>query len=84
MYLVASVHLSVCQIYGVQRSMLGAQLCRVQKRAKKINYQSKEFVHVSNNRADAVDELLILLCFWKVMFNLSARQYFRFFHEGLL
>ncbi len=43
-----------------QRVPLGARLCRVQQRAKKSHYQSKVFVCVSNNRADAVDWLLIL------------------------
>ena len=31
----------------------------MQQRAKKSNYQSVEFVCVSNSRADAVDRLLI-------------------------
>ncbi len=43
-----SVRLSVC-----------AWICRVQQRAKKGHYQSEEFVCVLNNRADAVDQLLI-------------------------
>ncbi len=59
--------------FGTQRSILGAQLCRVQqrriithkfetkrKRAEKIHYQSEVFVCVSTNCADAVDRLLIL------------------------
>ncbi len=46
------------QIVCVQRSILGAQLCRVQQRVKS-HYQSKRFVCVSNYRADAVDWLLI-------------------------
>ncbi len=50
MYLVASVRPSVCPT---------SRLCRVQQRAKKSNYQSMEFVCVSNSRADAVDRLLI-------------------------
>ncbi len=49
MYLVASVRLSVrrlkvkgqSHISGAQRSILGARLCRVQQRAKKVHYQSK-------------------------------------------
>ena len=49
------------QISGAQRSILGARLCRVQQRARKSNYQSKVFVCVSSNRADAVDRLLIAL-----------------------
>ena len=60
MYLV-SVRPFVCQgqLSGTQRSILGARLCRVQQRAKKSHYQSRVFVSVSNNRADAVDRLLI-------------------------
>ena len=38
---------------------IGAWLCGVQQRAKKIHYQSRVFVCVSNNRTDAVDWLLI-------------------------
>ncbi len=53
MYLVASV----CP--SVRQSILGARLCRVQQRAKKSDYQSAEFVCVSNCRADAADRLLI-------------------------
>ncbi len=49
----------VCRISGAQRSILGAWLCRTQQRAKKSYYQSKMFVCVSTNRADAVDRLLI-------------------------
>ena len=48
---------------GVQRSIIGAGLCRVQQRAKKSHYQSKVFVCVSSNRVDAVDRLLILVLF---------------------
>ena len=51
------------QISGVQ-SVLGSQLCWVQQRAKKSNYQSKVFVCASNNHAGAVNRLLILLLFW--------------------
>ncbi len=50
-----SVRLSV----GVQRSILGARLCRVQQRAKKSDYQTTVFVCVLNNCMDAVDQLLI-------------------------
>ena len=32
----------------------------MQQRVKKSHYQSMEFVHVSNSRADAVDRLLII------------------------
>ncbi len=34
-------------ISGMQRSILGARLCRVHQRAKKSHYQSKVFVCVS-------------------------------------
>ena len=47
------------QISGVQRSIFGARLCRVQQRAKKTHYQSEVFVCVSSNHADVVDWLLI-------------------------
>ncbi len=57
---IGSVCPSVCtQIFGAQRLILGARLCRVQQRAKKSHNQSEDFVCVSNNRADAVDQLLI-------------------------
>ncbi len=44
-----------------QGQILGARLCRVQQRTKKSNYmyQSRVFVCLSNNHADAVDRLLI-------------------------
>ena len=48
------------QISGVQRSILGARLCRVQQRAKKSHYQSKVFVC----RVYVIDRLLILSHFW--------------------
>ncbi len=43
----------------MHQSILGARLCKVQQRANKSHYQSKVFVYVSNNHADAVDQLLI-------------------------
>ncbi len=43
---------------GAQRSILGARLCQVQQRAKKSLYQCEVFVCVSNNWADAIDQLL--------------------------
>ncbi len=46
-----------------QWSILGARLCQVQQRAKNSHYQSKVFVRVSSNRADAVDRLLIYYSF---------------------
>ena len=49
------------QISGAKRSILGARLCRVQQRAKKSHYQSRMFVCVSNDRADAVDRVLIIV-----------------------
>ncbi len=57
-YGIGSVCPSVCLSF---RSLLAEpRLCRVQQRAKKSDYQSAEFVCVSNCRADAVDRLLIL------------------------
>ena len=47
------------QISGVQRSILGALLCRVRQRAKKSHYQYKVFVCVSNNCVDAINQLFI-------------------------
>ena len=55
-----SVHPSVCALTAEQFDPLGAQLCRVQQRAKKNHYQCRVFVCVSNNRADAVDRLFII------------------------
>ena len=52
------------QISGAQGLILGAQLCQVQQRAKKSHYHSKVFVCVSNNCADAVDRLLMLILAW--------------------
>ncbi len=50
MRLVASVYWSVClsalSISATQRSILGARLCRVQQRAKKIHNQSMAFLSV--------------------------------------
>ncbi len=54
MYLVASVRLSVSQ-----RSHGSA----LPSAAKRSHYQSKVFVCVSKNRADAVDRLLIINCY---------------------
>ena len=64
MYLVASVCPSV-----------RPSVC--QQRAKKGHYQSEEFVCVSNNRADAVDLLLILAMLASIfmIFNI-AHLYF--------
>ena len=56
-------HRSHGWIYGTQRSILGARLCRVQQRPKESHYQSNVFVCVSSNRADEVDWLLIYLFF---------------------
>ncbi len=42
------------QISGMQWSILGARLCRVQQITKRSRYQSRTFVCVSNNCADAV------------------------------
>ncbi len=47
------------QLSGAQWLILGARLCRVQRRAKKSHYQSRVFVCVSNNCTDAGDRLLI-------------------------
>ncbi len=57
------------QISGVQRSILDARLCRVQQRAIRV-IAILRCLCVSNqwayadNRADAVDQLLILLESW--------------------
>ncbi len=59
MHLVASMRVSAC-LSKLSCLTLRAWLCRVQQRAKKIHYhQSKVFVCALNNRADAVDRLLI-------------------------
>ncbi len=50
-----SVRPSVCMSVRLSVSV------RVQQRAKKGHYQSEEFVCVSNNRADAVDRLLMIV-----------------------
>ncbi len=64
-----------CQISGMQRSILGARLCQVQQRAMKCHYQSKEFVCVSNCRADAVDRLLFLFTIENSKIQLSTEKY---------
>ncbi len=50
------------QVSGVQWSILGSRLCRVQQRAKK-SHQSRVFVCVSNNCTDVVDRLLIRIVY---------------------
>ena len=48
----------------ISEQTVGARLCRVHKRAEKSHYQSEVFVCVSNNCAEAVDQLLIIcMCF---------------------
>ncbi len=63
---VAYIRLFVCLLgqrwSSRSKSILGAQLYRVQQRAKKTHYQSRVFVCVSNYLADAVD--LLLICLW--------------------
>ena len=46
----------------------------VQHRAKKTHCQSKVFVCVSNNCADAVDQLLIIWCKNQFAYNLAQSQ----------
>ena len=70
MYLVASVRLSVTTLTAEVRFLAcSGQLCRVQQSAKNSHYQSKLFVCVSSNHADAVDWLLILGCFKYLVFS---------------
>ncbi len=66
------------QISGVQRSILGARLCRVQQRAKKSHYQSYVFVCVSSNRVDAVDRLLIYfaICYQRSFLQFAFKSFF--------
>ncbi len=82
MYLVASVNPSVCP--SSRGWTVWPRLCRVQQRAKRSHYQSEVVVCVSNNRADAVDRVLI----WKLQlvklvkwpralaFDISRMSYF--------
>ena len=52
------------------------RLFRVQQRAKKSHYQSRVFVCVSSDRADAVDRLLIIINFADCTYILGSYYIF--------